>query len=308
MGLIDMTNQKFGKWTVIERDTSRNSSSGSAYWFCKCDCGNPDLISVLGSQLRNGRSQSCGKCQQYEIIGKTFGKLTILAIDNDFKKQNNIKNNHTYYKCQCSCENKTIITLQGSSVINGHTTSCGCYRKEKASESAKDITDQIFGRLKALYPTQKRQGANVIWHCICLNDGNECDVRASDLINGHTQSCGCIKSIGETNIQQLLQTNNIIFEKEKTFEELNQYGRYRYDFYLPEYNRLIEFDGIQHFEKNNFFNTRNLSQTQKIDEIKNEYALSHNIDLIRIPYYERDKITLDMILGNKYLISRKGEN
>lgn len=40
------------------------------------------------------------------------------------------------------------------------------------------------------------------------------------------------------------------------------------------------------------------------DGLKNDYAKNHNIDLIRIPYQERDNITLDLILGNKYLIKR----
>lgn len=36
--------------------------------------------------------------------------------------------------------------------------------------------------------------------------------------------------------------------------------------------------------------------------MKNEWAKEHNIPLVRIPYWERDKITLDMILGDKYLV------
>lgn len=40
------------------------------------------------------------------------------------------------------------------------------------------------------------------------------------------------------------------------------------------------------------------------DNEKNEYALSHNIPLVRIPYWERDNITLDMLLGDQYLISK----
>ena len=42
------------------------------------------------------------------------------------------------------------------------------------------------------------------------------------------------------------------------------------------------------------------------DKIKNEYALSHNILLVRIPYWERDKITLDMILGSTYEVREAG--
>lgn len=45
-----------------------------------------------------------------------------------------------------------------------------------------------------------------------------------------------------------------------------------------------------------------LETIQKRDKVKNNYALTHNIPLVRIPYWERDNITLDMIMGNQYLI------
>ena len=73
---------------------------------------------------------------------------------------------------------------------------------------------------------------------------------------------------------------------------------------MPEYNRLIEFDGKQHFQECGgvWDKNDNLKQRQERDKIKNQYALDNNIDLIRIPYWERDNITIDYILGNKFLI------
>ncbi len=54
--LIDLTGQRFGKLTVIER--SANSKDGKAYWKCKCDCGKETI--VRSSNLRGGQVQSCG--------------------------------------------------------------------------------------------------------------------------------------------------------------------------------------------------------------------------------------------------------
>lgn len=51
----------------------------------------------------------------------------------------------------------------------------------------------------------------------------------------------------------------------------------------------------------NFFKDT-LEKRQEHDRIKNEYAKSHNIPLIRIPYTELDNISLDTIMGNKFLI------
>ncbi len=58
------------------------------------------------------------------------------------------------------------------------------------SGKGKDITNQRFGKLTALYPTDKRtKEGNVVWHCIC-DCGNETDVGSSSLRKGNTQSCG----------------------------------------------------------------------------------------------------------------------
>ena len=116
-------------------------------------------------------------------------------------------------------------------------------------------------------------------------------------MNGHTSSCGCIRySIGEEHIVKILKDNNIDYQREYKFSDL---GNLRYDFYLPNYNRLIEFDGKQHFQDTGW---GNFDGTQKRDQIKNDYAKTHNIQLVRIPYWERDKLTLELLLGDKYLI------
>lgn len=55
--LIDLTNQTFGRLTVLEKDKKRKTNSGS-YWICQCECGN--IKSVKSSSLRRGEITSCG--------------------------------------------------------------------------------------------------------------------------------------------------------------------------------------------------------------------------------------------------------
>ena len=85
---------------------------------------------------------------------------------------------------------------------------------------------------------------------------------------------------------------------------------YRFDFALFKDNklvRLIEFDGEQHYKSGNgYINNENLQKRQERDKRKNEWALAHNIPLVRIPYWERDKITLEMILGSTYEVREAG--
>jgi len=55
--MIDLTNKKYGKLTVIKL-TGERGPSGQIYWECKCDCGNTHVTS--GESLRGGKSKSCG--------------------------------------------------------------------------------------------------------------------------------------------------------------------------------------------------------------------------------------------------------
>lgn len=63
--LIDITGQKFGRLTAIK--PSERYNTGSKYWICKCDCGNPKPIVVRSVNLRRGNSKSCGCWHLYVV-------------------------------------------------------------------------------------------------------------------------------------------------------------------------------------------------------------------------------------------------
>lgn len=100
-------------------------------------------------------------------------------------------------------------------------------------------------------------------------------------------SCSCKESTGEQRIRKFLEFNNIEFIQEKRFNDCRDIKPLPFDFYLPQYNLIIEFDGKHHFEDTGFCNHE---ITKKHDEIKNQYCQSHNIDLLRIPYWEGNNI------------------
>ena len=130
---IDETNNKYGRLTVLYR--AENTKTGRAVWHCRCDCGNE--LDVLGKNLRNGNTQSCG-CLQREraiesnikradsLIGQRFGKLTVLEeigfITHSSGKRSRV------YKCLCDCGN--YCEVQHQYLTCGDTTSCGCLRSK----------------------------------------------------------------------------------------------------------------------------------------------------------------------------------
>ena len=104
----------------------------------------------------------------------------------------------------------------------------------------------------------------------------------------HKMVCGCQicnESKGEKEITNILCDNNIKHIKQKTFDNCKNKHKLPFDFYLPDYNICIEFDGRQHFESVlDFGGDEQLKKTQQNDKIKNNYCKENNIKLLRIKY------------------------
>lgn len=67
---IDLTGQRFGRWTVLEHAPNRNKQNNRhTYWSCLCDCGS--IANVRALDLQRGHSRSCG-CLSKEIAGNRF--------------------------------------------------------------------------------------------------------------------------------------------------------------------------------------------------------------------------------------------
>jgi very-short-patch-repair endonuclease len=99
-------------------------------------------------------------------------------------------------------------------------------------------------------------------------------------------------SAGEKLIEFWLNKNSIDYEKQKTFDGCKNRRKLRYDFYLPNQNVLIEYDGRQHFVSVKSFGGENGFKTTQInDKIKTEYAVNNGYNLLRIPYTEKESIS-----------------
>lgn len=99
------------------------------------------------------------------------------------------------------------------------------------------------------------------------------------------------KSNGENIIETFLLKQNIKYKREYRFDDCKYKYRLPFDFYLPEYNTCVEYDGKQHYEPIDYFGgEKAFKETKKRDDVKNNYCQKNNIKLIRIPYWEFDNI------------------
>lgn len=294
--LIDLTGQRFDKLIVIEKAPSRAKHT---YWRCKCDCGNEcEVSSEFLKKTNLPRDCGCSKKKNIllkekekrlnHLVGQRFGKLMVI------ESTNKRINGSIVWKCKCDCGNYKEIPTHA--LTSGHTQSCGCLIREV---HGKDLTNQKFGKLTALYPCDYKKKSTILWHCKC-DCGNECDVESYNLRAGLTQSCGCLASQGELKISILFNNKNIKFETQKSFSNCkyskNDIKLPRFDFYVNnEY--LIEYDGQQHFYPvERFGGDKQFIIQQQRDEYKNQWCKDNNIPLIRIPYTKLDTLCIEDLM------------
>lgn len=242
-----------------------------------------------------------------DITGQKFGDWLVLQKDQE-KSGGHYGN---YWICQCKCGFQSSI--RGTALKSGKSKSCRTCGNKRTH--IKDEIGNTYGLLTVLSLDENMTDSNhfkqrhlAFWKSQC-KCGNIVSVPGQYLRNGWTKSCGCLNgSCGEQIIANLLQQNSISFIQDKAvFKDLimpsGNIGRY--DFVLINEDnqpyRLIEFDGIQHYQETQYFSC-NLASNQQRDKIKNDYAKLHNLPLVRIPYWAINEITIEKLLGEEYLV------
>lgn len=176
--IIDLTGQRFGKLTVVQKSKSKN---GRRYWECKCDCGNTTFVST--ANLNGGKVKSCGCSWAKDLKGKRFGKWLVIERDNSHKTGGSAR-----WICRCDCG--TIRSVSSDTLTRGDSKSCGCSWQH-------DLTGKRFGRLVVLerksiecnYSSNTTR-RKIFYLCKC-DCGNYTTVDSSRLLCGDTTSCGC---------------------------------------------------------------------------------------------------------------------
>lgn len=227
-----------------------------------------------------------------DLTGKRFGKLVVLA---EVPKEERKNSKKVEWLCQCDCGKTTKVVT--NYLNSGHTTSCGCRRKEAMSESMSlNLIGLKFGQLLVIEKTDKRASDGcIIWKCQC-DCGNIAYVNTNSLKRGDIQSCGCIRSRGEKVVNNLLFEMGLNYQTQFWFKDLKDKKYLYFDFAIlnedNSLNCLIEYQGIQHFDANSIHGAwKNLPFEH--DRMKREYCKLHNIKLLEIPYYDFDKLDID---------------
>lgn len=233
------------------------------------------------SRFLNG--SNCPHC-----VNKTVGNI------DDFIKKSNEKHNNFYSYDKFIYKNshtKSTITcpIHGDFEMSptNHLNGCGCpkCKTEKLKQTFSSNTEEFIKKARKIhqdkYDYSKVNYVNrkTLITIICPIHGEFQQTPASHLT--HRGCPICCQSHLENKIDNILNENNIEFNRQKKFEWL---GRQSLDFYLPKYNIGIECQGIQHFKCNEFY--KNFEEIIERDTIKNELCSKNGIKLLY--YTEHD--------------------
>lgn len=165
---------------------------------------------------------------------------------------------------------------------------------DKASEKIKLSLNKVIERAKQIHPEYDYSksiynGIDEEFNFICPKHG-EVKIKARSLLYNN---CGCPKchqSIGEIKVKNYLESNNISYVEQykiRTDENIRISGYAYVDFYLPDKNMIIEYNGIQHYKPIERFGGELIFDSQqKRDNYIRWYCYLNNIYLLELSYLD----------------------
>jgi hypothetical protein len=244
------------------------------------------------------RKQGCPECGKIKI-GDTFRSNTL-----DFIKKSREEHGDKYDYSLVDYK-KSIIPVKIICPIHGefeqtpqnHLVGSGCpdCGKESVLQARTYDNDDFIRKSKEIHG-EKYDYSLVDYTVSTDNVDIICPKHGvfSQQAGSHMRGAGCPncqESRGESYISNILTDLGITFIRQHKFKDCKgdkgrKYcRRLPFDFYLPEYNTMIEYDGRQHFEPiSKFGGEEGFNKLRRNDEIKNEYCRNRNITMIRIPY------------------------
>lgn len=213
-------------------------------------------------------------------------------------------NKYDYSKVEYSTSGSKVIIIcplhgEFKQLANDHLRGFGCVK----CSCGKLAKDKVKTQERFLSDAKKVHGDKYNYELVLYSQGrNKIDIICNihgifrQVADAHLRGAGCPncrKSRGEIKIFNYLVTTDINFLPEKRFDNCKNINTLPFDFYLPDFNLCIEFDGRQHFESIDYFGGEDtLKFTKERDQIKNKYCLDKNIHLLRIPYWKFSNIEL----------------
>ena len=201
---------------------------------------------------------------------------------------------HQNIHCKCNICNNDFDIIAGNLLKHGCPV-CGVKRRTLArTKTHEDFVKELYVHNKNIKIIGNYINSKNPIECMCKICGNKWFAIPDGLLGDKGTGCPhCRIYKGEKQILDYLEENKIIFERQKTYKDLLGIGgkKLSYDFYLPNQNIFIEYNGEQHYCSVDFFGGQDkLKIQQEHDRRKQEYANKMHAKLLIIPYWDYNNI------------------
>lgn len=252
----------------------------------------------------NNKPDYCSSCATSRVWSERRDKI----VEDVFDKIKCICDTHGYelvtrpdeyignkMKIQFVCKYHGIQTMLLNNFLRGHTCiKCSYELRRDNMRNSQDYVESVINSMngnKLLNKEEYVQSNKRNLKVLCGKCGSHVyTVSFSDYYNNKVyqcHSCSSKETSGEKLIADILTELKIEYIREYKFRDCIDKRPLPFDFYLPNYNTVIEFDGPQHYH--NVYGQQSFINTQKHDIIKDQYCSENCINIIRIPYFDSHK-------------------
>lgn len=267
---------------------------------CKCNICKYEWEEIARTVAERDYCPKCKKKTRIKPLNKVLKELN--------SKNPNVtveinESEYTGRKSIISCKCKKCGNSWKSNIF-AFQNSKGCCRKciNKIRRSNDDFITELSKINNSIKPLETFSTVHKKMKFQCLQCGHIWVTKPCNIITGEKSGCPkCNVSKGEKRIEEILKRENIEYIWQKEFDGLIGIngGKLSFDFYIPAFNYLIEYQGEFHDGTARHQTKKKLLKQQEHDKRKKQYANNHNINLLEIWYWDYNNIE-DII--KKYLL------
>lgn len=261
-------------------DNMINGRKGCLY------CG----IEARGKKLRTNEGK----------LREAVERVGFLYMGYDYNNENSkYKKVNIHYICPRHKE-KGIQTIKFNNLKKSHGRCKYCAGHGRTFDDLQDELDAMHNEIDIVSYTRYQDPITVS----CRVCGHTWVTTGINLTTGH-RCPKCISSNFAKDVAKILDQWGYDYQIEYKYQDCVDKLALPFDFFLPDFNTVIEADGEHHYRPVTYGNMNaddalmHHENCVRHDQIKNQYCAEHGIRLIRIPYWEKD--SLDVYLWDQFV-------